>query len=92
MTEASAIVAITNELGLHAKPAMAFGATASAFMCEIRVTRLDTGETIDGKSLLGMLTLALTTGTEIRIAANGDDAQSAVDALTRLVKSRFGES
>jgi len=91
VTEASAIVTITNELGMHAKPAMAFGARASGFTCEIRVTRLDTGETIDGKSLLSMLTLALTAGTEIRIDATGADAQSAVDALTRLVRSKFGE-
>ncbi len=92
MTEATVIVTITNELGLHAKPAMAFGAKAAAFDCEITVTRIDNDETIDGRSLLGMLSLALTAGTEIRIDARGADAEQAVEALARLVRSKFGEA
>ena len=89
MTEASVTVTIVSELGLHARPAVSFAEAAANFESDIVVARVDDGQSADGKSLLSMLTLLLTEGTEIRITANGDDAQAAVDELKRFVESKF---
>ena len=93
MTDATATVTVTilNELGLHAKPAMAFGELASKYDSDIKVSRTDNAQSVDGKSMLSMLTLMLTAGTEIRIDATGGDAERAVNALVSLVRSRFCE-
>ena len=90
MAEASATVTILSELGMHARPAVAFAEAAGGFESEIVVSRTDNDDSADGKSLLSMLTLLLTAGTEIRIRATGDDAQAAVDALKTLVESNLG--
>jgi phosphocarrier protein len=91
----SARATISNRLGLHARPAMAFVEEASRFTAEITVRKAtDTGsdgETVDGKSILQMLMLAGTCGTVIEITAHGDDEASAIEALVRLVHSKFGE-
>jgi len=88
---AAAIVTITNRLGLHARPAMAFVEAASGFRSSITVCRTDGDETVDGKSIMHMMMLAATKGTEIEIKAEGEDADSAVASLKELVESRFGE-
>jgi phosphocarrier protein len=88
---ASATVTIKNRLGLHARPAMLFVEAASAFKAEIHVRRIDQSETVDGKSIMQMMMLAATQGTEIEITANGNDADAALDDLIALVKSRFQE-
>jgi phosphotransferase system HPr (HPr) family protein len=90
MPEASVTVTIVSELGMHAKPAVAFAEKAMTFESAIAVARVDDGLSADGKSLLSMLTLMLTAGTEIRITATGDDAQVAVDQLKEFVESKFG--
>jgi phosphotransferase system HPr (HPr) family protein len=90
VSTASATVTIENELGLHAKPAMAFTTMAARYACDVTVTRIDEGRSVDGKSMMAMLTLMLTRGTEIRIDAAGDDAGPAAEALAALVRSRFG--
>ena len=84
-------VTITNRLGLHARPAMAFVELAATFDAEVTVKRADLDELIDGKSIMHMMMLAATCGTEIEIVAEGADAKSAVDALAGLVNSKFGE-
>ena len=88
---ASAIVTIGNKLGLHARPAMLFVETASNYEAEITVRRSDHEETVDGKSIMQMMMLAATKGTELEIAATGVDADKAVKALVKLVKSGFQE-
>jgi phosphocarrier protein len=82
-------VEVINLLGLHARAAARFVDTASRFNSKITVTK--DGTTIDGKSILGILFLAATAGSEIIIGASGKDEEEAVTALARLVAKGFGE-
>ncbi len=82
-------VRIVNELGLHARPAAEFVKLASKFKSEIRVRRDDM--TVNGKSIMGVMTLAAEPGSELVITANGVDAEEAVSALAALVESGFRE-
>ena len=82
---------ISNRLGLHARPAMAFVEEASRFAAAITVRKSGDGEVVDGKSILQMLMLAGTCGTVIEITADGSDEGDAIAALVSLVHSRFGE-
>ena len=88
---ASARTVILNSLGLHARPAMAFVDAAGGFGCEVRVRRTDNDEWVDGKSIMQMLLLAATQGTELEIACEGEGAEGALGTLVRLVESRFDE-
>ncbi len=82
-------VTIVNRLGLHARPAMSFVDTASAFGCAIRVRNGSTE--VDGKSIMEVMMLAATRGTELLITADGDDADAALEELKKLVASGFDE-
>ena len=84
-------VKILNKLGLHARPAMTFAEKASEFSSTITVRRSDSGESVDGKSIMQMLMLAGTMGTELEILADGEDASDALRALKELVHARFDE-
>ncbi|HMN97194.1 MAG TPA: HPr family phosphocarrier protein [Phycisphaerales bacterium] len=86
-----AIVKIVNRLGLHARPAMAFVQRATDFDCSVRVRRVDADEMLDGKSIMQLMMLAATQGTEIEIVAEGPQASAAIEALSGLVASRFDE-
>ncbi len=90
-TTASAKVKITNRLGLHARPAMMFVEAASQFESDISARRTDQEETVDGKSIMQLMMLAATKGTELEIIAQGSDAQDAVTNLISLIKSNFSE-
>ena len=80
---------MVNQLWLHARAAAKFVHLASRFESQIRVIR-DT-KVMDGKSIMGILLLAAARGTAITVEAAGVDEQAAVDALTELVRSGFGE-
>lgn len=80
---------IQNKLGLHARPAALFVQTANQFECEIEVTKED--ETVDGKSIMGIMTLAAHQGCPIRVKATGPDAQAAMESLSALIEGDFGE-
>lgn len=80
-------VTISNPQGLHMRPAYLFAETASKFTSKVNLIKGDVR--IDGKSVLDILTLGATQGTEILLEANGDDAQAAVDLLAQLVNSGF---
>ena len=82
-------VQVRNELGLHARAAARFVQLATRFSSHIRVAR--DSKVMDGKSIMGILLLAAARGTLIVISADGLDEVAAVDALTRLVESGFGE-
>jgi phosphocarrier protein len=86
---ATATVTIVNRLGLHARPAMCFVDAAMAHPCTISVRRED--QEVDGKSIMMMMLLAATQGTQLEIIAEGEGAQKAVDELAKLVDSGFGE-
>jgi phosphocarrier protein HPr len=94
MSTVSAKVTIDNRLGLHARPAMVFVETACKFQADVKVRRCDQDEWVDGKSIMMMMMLAATQGTEIEIIASdsdGSDSQHAIDELVALVKSKFQE-
>lgn len=80
---------IRNRLGLHARPAMAFVDTAKGYVSSVRVVR-ETIE-VDGKSIMEVMMLAATQGTELVMVCEGDDAEACCEALRLLVESRFGE-
>lgn len=92
MNQAVREVVISNPLGLHARPAMQFVDLANQFRSQIRVTKKgDDPHQADGKSVMQMIILAATEGTPLRIEAEGEDAQQAVEQLAALVDSKFGE-
>lgn len=78
-----------NLLGLHARAAARFVRTAAQYRSEVTVTKDDT--TTDGKSILGILFLAASVGSEIVITASGEDEREALSALVRLVAEGLGE-
>lgn len=89
MARASAKVVISNKLGLHARPAMCFVDAASVFTSSVTVLR--GSQNVDGKSIMQMMMLAATKGTELEIVAEGEDAPKAIAALKKLVESGFDE-
>jgi len=80
---------IKNSLGLHARPASLFVQTATAFDAEILVEK--DGETVNGKSLMGLLMLAAGCGSIIKIHAKGTDGHNAIKALEDLINRKFDE-
>ena len=85
-------VTIKNRLGLHARAAARLVRLATTFDSEIFLARTDARqEPVDAKSILGVLLLAATAGTEIEVSAEGVDAEEAIASLCRLVDDRLGE-
>lgn len=80
---------VTNEVGLHARPASVFVQTAAKFSSEIEVAYQE--KTVNAKSILAVLTLGAHKDAEIVVKAEGDDADDALKALEELVLSNFGE-
>lgn len=80
---------IQNQLGLHARPAAKFVKTVEKFHAEITVKK--DSEMVNGKSIIGLLTLAAGRGTKLVIEAEGDDATEAVDAIQTLAEVNFYE-
>jgi len=82
-------VVVRNQPGIHARPAAQFVKKAGEFRSEVFVSHGDL--TVNGKSIMGVMMLAAEEGATIRISAAGPDEEEAVQALVRLVTSRFGE-
>ncbi|PYF04477.1 phosphocarrier protein [Rhodopseudomonas faecalis] len=82
-------VPITNKRGLHARASAKFVQTVERFNAEVSVTR--NGETVGGTSIMGLMMLAAGIGTSVVISAVGPQAQEALDALTELMATKFGE-
>jgi phosphocarrier protein len=82
-------VEIVNKKGLHARASAKFVQTAEQFDAQITVTRGH--ESVGGTSIMGLMMLAAGPGTSIQIACSGRDAAAAMEALSALVASRFGE-
>jgi phosphocarrier protein len=82
-------VTIVNRLGLHARPAMSFVDLASTFPCEVKVRKADTE--VDGKSIMQMMMLAASKGSQLEITATGEQAEKACQALKALVDGGFEE-
>ncbi len=81
---------IVNQRGLHARAATKLVQLAGKFPCSIHVEGPD-GQVANGKSVMGVLLLCGSVGTEIGIRADGDRAAEAVDAIGELIAERFGE-
>ena len=80
---------IRNRAGLHARAAVKFVQLAAHFQSEIRVIK--DGTSVNGKSIMGLLTLVAALGVPIVVEAEGPDAETAVPALAALVQEGFGE-
>jgi phosphocarrier protein HPr len=83
-------VTVINKLGLHARAAAKFVTAASAFSSEINIVK--GGQTVNGKSIMGVMMLAASHGTELVITVHGGDEQQAADKLETLIADRFGEA
>ena len=83
-------VTVVNALGLHARAAARFVKVASRFRSQIRVSRGQ--QTMDGKSILGLLLLAAARSSQLTITADGPDDAEAVAALAALVERGFEEA
>jgi phosphocarrier protein HPr len=86
---ASVDAEIVNKLGLHARAAAKLTHVASGFQSEIWLSR--SGRRVNAKSIMGVMMLAAGKGSTVRIDADGPDAEAALQALTALIASRFGE-
>lgn len=85
----SRTVEIVNERGLHARASAKFVKLAGEFDAEVTVSR--EGQTVDARSIMGLMMLAAGIGSTIEIAAEGPEAKAAVTALSDLVSARFDE-
>lgn len=83
-------ITIVNKLGLHARASAKFVSHASRFGCKIDIKRED--QSVNGKSIMGVMTLAASKGSEIELEIAGDDEQAAMDDLTDLINDKFGEA
>lgn len=81
---------IVNTLGLHARAAAQLVQLANKFRAEIHVEK--DGMQVNGKSIMGVLTLAAAKGTEIAVSCDGEDAEPALAALAKLIQAGFGET
>lgn len=82
-------LAIINKLGLHARAAAKFVNLANQFESVISVSR--NGRTINGKSIMGLMMLAASMGSEITVAIDGEDESAAMQAIAALLENRFEE-
>ena len=82
-------ITIINKLGLHARAASKFVTTATAFGCSIKAGK--DGNMVDGKSIMSVMMLAASRGTDLDLEFDGNDEQQAMDAVTRLINNRFDE-
>ncbi len=82
-------VEIINKRGLHARASAKFVKAASTFDAEVKVSK--DGQTVDARSIMGLMMLAAGTGSFIEIEAEGPEAEPAIEALVALINNRFDE-
>lgn len=80
---------IKNRLGLHARASALLVQTINRFSCEVKISKDD--QVVNGRSIIGVLTLGAAKGAKIRVEARGDDALEALAAIQQLVENKFGE-
>lgn len=83
-------VTIVNDAGLHARPAAALVKVASKFESEFYIHMY--GYKVNGKSILGVMTLAAEKGAELELEVDGPDENEAIEAITELINNGFGEA
>ena len=82
-------VEVQNRLGLHARPCSKFVKLASSFQSEVWVSKDD--ESVNGKSIMGLMMLAAGQGSRLSLTAEGNDAEAALAALENLINQKFDE-
>ena len=82
-------VKIRNKLGLHARAAAKLVSTASHFEADLTLEK--SGQQVNGKSIMGVMMLAASMGSTIKMIAHGPDEDAALDALSTLIEDRFEE-
>jgi phosphocarrier protein len=80
---------IINKLGLHARAAAKLATTCNKFSCQTQM--LTNGKSVDCKSVMSLMLLAAAKGTDIEIQCDGDDENSACEAICQLINNRFDE-
>lgn len=80
---------IVNSLGLHLRPARMLANLTNKFQADVFITK--DSEEVNGKSIMGIITLAAAKGAVLKVTAVGPDAQEAVQAVGRLIENKFGE-
>jgi phosphocarrier protein HPr len=81
---------ISNRLGLHARASAKLTKLASSFASDVHLSR--DGRRVNAKSIMGVMMLAAGLGAEVELEVDGPDERAAADAITALVKQKFGES
>ncbi len=82
-------IAIVNKLGLHLRAAAQFVQMANKHQCDVWVAKDE--KRVNGKSIMGVMTLVASSGSVIRVECDGPDAQACLESLGRLAADRFGE-
>jgi phosphotransferase system HPr (HPr) family protein len=87
------VLTITNDAGLHLRPAASFVRTAARFTSDIRIANLsrDPSKEVNAKSMMGLMQLGVGPGQQVQVRATGEDAADAVAALEHLVANNFAE-
>jgi len=85
----SKVLKVRNKLGLHARAAAVFVRISSKFTSDVRLIK--DGYEVNGKSILGVLSLAAIKGSELQVVTSGSDAETALKGIQELVESGFGE-
>ncbi len=81
---------VLNKLGIHARPAAQFVRAASRFQSDVTVVKDD--ESVDGKSIMGLMMLAVGCGAVIAVTVEGSDEEACMAALEELIAGKFGEA
>lgn len=80
---------IENRLGLHARPAALIAQTAAGFKSDVRLTK--DGVAVNAKSIMGVMMLAAEYGSSLHLCVEGEDEQTAFDAIKQLFENKFNE-
>lgn len=83
-------VKIVNKLGMHARASAKFVQLAKSFPCSVELG-YDQSQLVNGKSMMQIMTLAATQGTELILKTDGEEAESAYETIVQLIADRFGE-
>jgi phosphotransferase system HPr (HPr) family protein len=88
----SVTIAVRHKVGLHARPATQFVKTANQYRSDVQVVNLTKGSRqVNAKSIVSVLSIGVGRDDEIQLTAAGEDKTAAIEALTALIKSNFGE-
>jgi len=82
-------IQIINKLGLHARAASKLVTLTSKYSCQINIAKDD--KVVDGKSIMSVMMLAASKGTQLKIETNGDDQEQALAAISTLINNKFDE-